>query len=221
MKHVFALCIIVAAAIAISGCICFSGQRAPQAEPTAVNATPAAVSPQTLPSVSPTVAQAVQSPHPFDMDKAQWVEYQETDGEGGSSSVRLEYSTKDVSGVSVKTVKRTVSYSGSGSSGDGYSYDPDTNTLHIRTSGSSSYSSTGMETSVDQVKADDPVLAAGDLSYSLIGQETVTVPKGTYQCDKYVSSLNGAEATYWAAAGVPVPIKIARGDEMLALSDFG
>jgi hypothetical protein len=69
--------------------------------------------------------------------------------------------------------------------------------------------------------ADDPVLAAGDLSYSMIGQESITVPKGTYQCDKYVADLNGAQVIYWAAAGVPVPIKVVRGDEVLALSDFG
>jgi hypothetical protein len=148
------------------------------------------------------------------------MEYQQTDDAGGSSDVRLEYSASSAGGASKKTVKRTVSSSSSGSGG-GYSYDPSTNTLHFGTRNSSSYSSTGTKTTVDQVVADDPVLAAGGLSYSLIGQETVTVPKGTYQCDKYVADLNGAQVTYWAAAGVPVPIKVVRGDKTLALSDFG
>lgn len=217
MKHVFTLCMIVVAAIAISGCICFSGQHAPQAT---VNATQIAVSPQPSSTITPTATQQAQPPHPFDIDKAQWMEYQQTDDAGGSSDVRLEYSASSAGGASKKTVKRTVSSSSSGSGG-GYLYDPSTHTLHFGTTNSSSYSSTGTKTTVDQVVADDPVLAAGDLSYSLIGQETITVPKGTYQCDKYVADLNGARVTYWAAAGIPVPVKVVREGETLALSDFG
>ena len=134
--------------------------------------------------------------------------------------MRLDYSDRTVNGMSMKTVKRTVSYSGSGSD-DGYSYDSGSNTLNVKISGSSSSSSTGTESSLDQMKANDPVLAAGDLSYTPEGRETVTVPEGTYECDKYEAVFNGVDYTYWASGDVPVPIKIAYENKIMELEGWG
>jgi hypothetical protein len=221
LKRLTPLCIIVAAVAAISGCICFSGAHAPQA-----NVTPLAVQQENLSSdiipspasPSPTPALKIQ---PFDPGRAQWVDYKVSDTGGGSESdVRLDYSDSTVGGMSKKTVKRTVSYSGTGSDA-GYSYDAGSNTLNVKTSSSSSSSSTGTQSSLDEVKANDPVLAAGDLSYTPAGHETITVPQGTYECDKYDAVFNGIDYTYWAADDVPVPIKIAYENKIMELKGWG
>ena len=135
--------------------------------------------------------------------------------------MRLDYSDSTVNGMNMKTVKRTVSYNSGSGSGDGYSYDPGSNTLNVKISGSSSSLSTGTESSIDQMKATDPVLASGDLVFTPEGQETVTVPKGTYECDKYAACFNGADYTYWAAGNVPVPLKIAYENKIMELEGWG
>lgn len=221
MKHLTPLCIIVLAVAAVSGCICFPGAIAPSANVTPVvgqaenlssDMTPAQASP------SPATAQKID---PFDPGRAQWVEYKESDTGGGSESdVRLDYSDSTVNGMGTKTVKRTVSYSGTGAD-SGYSYDAGSNTLNIKTMGSSSSSSMGTQSSLDQAKASDPVLASGDLSYTPEGRETITVPDGTYECDKYGTIFNGVDYTYWAAGGVPVPIKIAYENKIMELKGWG
>lgn len=222
MRHILLLCIMIAAALAISGCICLPSAHSPQAGPT--TATPLVKGAENLSSdvtpsqasPSPTPAQKIS---PFDPGRAQWVKYKVSDG-GSASDVRLEYSDRTVNGVSVKTVKRTVSYSNSGSD-DGYSYDPGSNTLNVKISGSSSSSSSGTESSPDQMKASDPVLASADLFYKLEGRETVIVPGGTYECDKYGAVFNGADYTYWASGGVPVPIKIAYENKIMEMEGWG
>jgi hypothetical protein len=221
LKHLTPLCIIIAAVAAVSGCVCFSGAHAPLAGPT--GATPLAkqaenISSEMASSPSPAAAPKI---CPFDPGQAQWVEYDESDvGGGGESDVRLDYSDMTVNGVSTRTVKRTVSYSGSGSD-NGYTYDPGSNMLNFKTSGTSSSSSMGTQSTVDQMKASDPVLASGDLSYTPEGPETVTVPEGTYECDKYGAVFNGVDYTYWAAADIPVPIKIAYENKIMELKGWG
>jgi len=224
LKRIPALCIIMVAVLIVSGCICLPGTHAPVAgqavaTPSAVpsgDASPSAIPEQASPS--PASARAI---HPFDPGRAAWVEYKESDPGGGSASdVRLDYSDRTVNGMSVRTVKRTVSYSSSGSD-DGYSYDPDSNTLNVKTMGSSSSSSTGTESSIDQMKANDPVLASADLVFTPEGTETVTVPGGTYECDKYTASFKGDDYTYWASGDVPVPIKIAYENKIMELEGWG
>ncbi|HEY3421934.1 MAG TPA: hypothetical protein VGK13_02165 [Methanocellaceae archaeon] len=221
MKHLTPLCIIIAAAAAVSGCICFPGANAPQADVTPLAGQDKNVSPDMTPSqASPSPAITLKI-RPFDTSRAQWVEYKVSDTSGGSESdVRLDYSDRTVNGMSTKTVKRTVSYSGLGSD-NGYSYDAGSNTLNVKTSGSASSSSMGTQSSLDQMKANDPVLAAGDLSYTHEGQETVIVPEGTYECDRYGAVFNGVGYTYWAATGVPVPIKIAYENKIMELKGWG
>jgi len=75
----------------------------------------------------------------------------------------------------------------------------------------------------EQIKSDDPVLSAGDIDYSQAGQDSITVPKGSFNCLKYDGSFKGADCTYWAAPGVPVPIKIytACDGSTYELSDWG
>lgn len=225
MNRILAPGIILAAVLIVSGCISLSGAHAPQAGQAVVTASavPAGDAPSSGVSeqASPSPASA-QNVHPFDPGRASWVDYKMTDlNGGGATDVRLDYSDRTVNGMSMKTVKRTVSYnSDSGSSGDDYSYDPGSNMLNVKTFGSSSSSSTGTESSLDQMKANDPVLASGDLSYSPLGQETVTVPYGTYNCDKYEASFNGAEGTFWASEAVPVPVKIVYDNKIMELTDW-
>jgi hypothetical protein len=45
-------------------------------------------------------------------------------------------------------------------------------------------------------------------SMTYIGSESVTVPAGTYTCDKY--SLE--QVTYWSTSSVPIPVKVAYSD---------
>lgn len=40
-----------------------------------------------------------------------------------------------------------------------------------------------------------------------VGQETVTVPAGTYACTKYAWSASGGSGTIWVSSGAPLPVK--------------
>jgi hypothetical protein len=55
----------------------------------------------------------------------------------------------------------------------------------------------------------NPVIGASQNTDTLkaAGTESVTVPAGTYNCNKYVSESAGNGAQVWINSGVPVPIK--------------
>ena len=48
----------------------------------------------------------------------------------------------------------------------------------------------------------------GQLTPTITGSGSVTVPEGSFDCMVYTGDFDGAGSTYWAAAGVPVPIKV-------------
>ncbi len=54
-----------------------------------------------------------------------------------------------------------------------------------------------------------------NITYAYVGKESVTVPAGTYNCDKYTSTVtsNGKEvtSTLWVSSDVLVPIKMETG----------
>lgn len=52
-----------------------------------------------------------------------------------------------------------------------------------------------------------------NMAMTFVGTESVTVPAGTFNCNKY--SLSGV--TYWSASGVPVPVKVAYSDGSLTM----
>ena len=74
---------------------------------------------------------------------------------------------------------------------------------------------------IDQMSTRDPVMASGSLSFQYVGEESVTVPEGSYDCKKYVASLGGSEYTYWAAANIPVPVKISGKNKIMELAGWG
>jgi hypothetical protein len=47
------------------------------------------------------------------------------------------------------------------------------------------------------------------------GQETVTVPAGTFVCTKYTVNDGPYAGTFWEASGVPVPVKVVLTDAMM------
>jgi hypothetical protein len=68
-------------------------------------------------------------------------------------------------------------------------------------------------TTTNAIPADQLKKDAGDANFqketTLIyqGRETVTVPAGTFDADKYTATTDNGNATYWVAQGVPVPVK--------------
>jgi hypothetical protein len=48
---------------------------------------------------------------------------------------------------------------------------------------------------------------------TFLGSESVTVPAGTFNCDKY--SAEGV--TYWATSSVPIPIKVTYGGDAVVM----
>jgi hypothetical protein len=52
-----------------------------------------------------------------------------------------------------------------------------------------------------------------NMTMTFVGTESVTVPAGTFNCNKY--SLSGV--TYWSASGVPVPVKVAYSDGSMTM----
>lgn len=62
-----------------------------------------------------------------------------------------------------------------------------------------------------QCPQQDPYSSALQLLY--VGKESVTVPAGTFNTDKYSS----VDFIYWSASGVPVPVKIAYADGNLTM----
>ena len=68
----------------------------------------------------------------------------------------------------------------------------------------------GKEMEVPCSQASQPGVTGGEapgITYNYEGKETVTVPAGTFTCDKWTATVAGATMTYWVAPGVPVPVK--------------
>jgi hypothetical protein len=157
--------------------------------------------------------------NPFDMSKASWVEYKLTGNGQPASTVRLEYGTQSSGGSTTEQVKRTITSddtSSASSSVPGKMYS-------LQFSSTKSSTSTSSIVPIEQIKSNDPVLGAGDIDYSQAGQDSISVPKGSFNCLKYDGNFKGADSTYWAAPGVPVPIKIytAYDGSTYELSDWG
>ncbi len=70
----------------------------------------------------------------------------------------------------------------------------------------------GQEMEVPCGQATQPGVTPGtgeapSITYTYKGKETVTVPAGTFTCDKWTATVAGETVTYWIAPGVPVPVK--------------
>jgi hypothetical protein len=194
--------IMLALAVALAGCTSFSG---PTETHMGEDTAPAIPLPVAEP---PSVEQAGQAlpVKPFDLSGARWAEYKlivYNDGQPSTSTVRLEYGSSSDNGIKTQSIKRTIT-SGDGPvsalrNGNLYS-------LHVYNSQNSVTSSSMAP--FDQLTNDDPVLCAGDVAGSPSGSESVTVPKGTFDCKIYSGSFKGSGCTYWGAPSVPVPVKV-------------
>jgi len=159
---------------------------------------------------------------PFDLARARWAEYRlvvYNDGQPYTSTVRLEYGSSSANGMKTQSIKRTITSDDAPSVnvfGNGRLY-----SLRVYNS-QNSMSSNAIEP-FDQLKKDDPVLSADDIAGGPSGSESVTVPKGTFDCKKYLMNFKGSDSMYWGAPGVPVPVKVytACDGATLELVDWG
>ncbi len=217
MNRKLAFYLMLALAVALAGCTFFPGA---QEKHMGEEPAPQALAPSAEAQASEQTGQALPA-RPFDPAKARWAEYRLTvydDGRPSTATVRLEYGSSSANGVKASSIKRTVT-SGEPSlsiGGNGGLYS-------LRLYNSQDSMTSGTTAPFDQLKRDDPVLCAGDIDAGPSGSESVTVPKGTYDCKKYLASFKGADSTYWGAPGVPVPVKVytARDGATLELVDWG
>ncbi len=215
-KSVFYFLLVLA--VALAGCTYLSGAPG---EHMGEDTAPLIEPPSEAPPSSEQTGQALYA-KPFDLSGARWAEYRlivYNNGQPSTSTVRLEYGSSSANGIKTRSIKRTIA-SGDAPSlkafGSGKLY-----SLHVYNS-ENSVTSSAMAP-FDRLKEDDPVLCADEVTMGPAGSESVSVPKGTFDCKKYLASFKGADSTYWGAPGVPVPVKVytACDGATLELVDWG
>ncbi len=216
-KLVFYFLLVLAVAL-VAGCAYLTGTPG---EHMGEDAAPLIEPPPEAPASAEQTGQALFT-KPFDLAGARWAEYRlivYNDGQPSTSTVRLEYGSSSANGIKTRSIKRTITAGDAPSLkafGTGKLY-----SLHVYNS-ESSITSSAMAP-FDQLEEDDPVLCAGDAAMGFAGSESISVPKGTFDCKKYLGSFKGADSTYWGAPGVPVPVKVytACDGATLELVDWG
>jgi hypothetical protein len=205
-------------AVALAGCTFFSS---PPEKHTGEDTAPVIPLPSGAPPSEEQAGQALPT-RPFDLAKARWAEYKlivYNDGQPSTSTVRLEYGSSSANGVKTQSIKRTITSDNAPSInvlGTG-------NLYNLRVYNAQNSISSNAIVPFDQLKKDDPVLSADDIANGPSGSESVVVPKGTFDCKKYLASFKGSDSTYWGAPGVPVPVKVytACDGATLELVDWG
>jgi hypothetical protein len=141
------------------------------------------------------------------MSGATWVKYEETtdnNGQPSTATVDMQYGQGMSGDTQGQLFTRTVT---SGDSSYASTVVPGiTYGLQVYSSQSSSQSSSTL--SLEQAMQDDPVMSADSITSSPTGSGSVTVPKGSFDCMIYTGEFDGAASTYWAAAGIPVPVQV-------------
>jgi len=215
-KLIFYLMLVLA--VALAGCTYFSS---PPEKHMGEETAPLIPPPSAVPPSAEQTGQALLT-KPFDLAKARWAEYKlivYNNGQPSTSTVRLEYGSSSANGIKTQSIKRTTTSDDAPSVnvfGNGRLY-----SLRVYNSQNSMTSSAMVP--FDQFKKDDPILSADDITIGPSGSDSVTVPKGTFDCKKYLVSFKGSDSTYWGAPGVPVPIKVytACDGATLELVDWG
>ncbi|HTY89981.1 MAG TPA: hypothetical protein VMC84_02285 [Methanocella sp.] len=217
MSRKYLVYLAIALATALAGCIFLPG--APAGNQAGNSVAPLIPLPAAGPSVTQVPAEQAATYSPFDLDAVSWAEYRRTANGGPVSDVRLEYSSSQPGGGKMVSIKRTQTSGGASSlstQDGGRSYS-------MRYSSSQSSTSSNMMPA-GEMMANDPVLYADGLKFSgPVSTESITVPRGTYNCEKYATSFKGSGAIYWGAAGVPIPVKIYTSYDgaTLELADWG
>jgi hypothetical protein len=203
MSRKYLVYLLIAAAVTLAGCAFIPG-LAPQEKQAGDDIAPLISLPSTGSETPGVISGQAAAVKPFDLDGARWMEYRLTNSGGpGTSTVRLEYVSSSSGNSNMVSVKRTQA------SNDGASLSTFSGgTLYSFQSSSSQSSMTSNIIPIEELKASDPILYADDIVASTYDAETVTVPKGTYDCKKYMASFKGADAMYWEDPGIPIPVKI-------------
>ena len=210
--------LLIAMAVLVAGCAMIPGMM-PKEKRTAGEAALPVPVPATAPTPpGPAAAGVVTVTKPFDLNAAQWMEYRSGTSGGPAAEVRLEYDENPLTGGRMVSLKRTQTSNNAASmstnnGGTMYSFSQSDTQSRV----------TSNMISLEKIKADDPILYADEITGDPGGSEIITVPKGDYDCQKYVTSFKGSYAEYWEASGVPVPVKIytACDGTTLELVDWG
>jgi len=141
-----------------------------------------------------------------------WMEYRTTSSYNGNqmtTDTKTERSTGDYKGTPAVHLKMTTTSSGGMTSVYDIYYDT---AMKSVLGGTMTMTVNGQTTTQDvpasQLQNQQGGNFNSDYSMTFAGIEPVTVPAGTYAAaSKYTASRNNVDMTYWAASGVPVPVK--------------
>ncbi|MCD1294571.1 hypothetical protein CUJ83_06090 [Methanocella sp. CWC-04] len=156
----------------------------------------------------------------FDFDKFKVLEYKYTMTAEGMTTVtnyRLEYSNDNYEGAPAKHTKMTMTSSeGALTVVDLYTTPGGDQTLggHMKMMMNNEvlWESDIPADDASEYTNSDPTYGVdedfeNDLFNSMAGTETVTVPAGTFTCNKYSVNVGGIQETWWIASNIPVPVK--------------
>jgi hypothetical protein len=141
-----------------------------------------------------------------------WVEYKTTATYGGkemTTDMKSERSSGDYQGTPAIHMKMTVTTS----TGTSMVYDVYYDTAMANILGGTStmtYNGHTMTTNIPASQLSTQVMENfnHESQLTFAGVEPVTVPAGTYPAaSKYTKTINETAITYWAASGIPVPVK--------------
>lgn len=218
-KYLCYFMLMLVLAVALAGCTLLS--TAPPEKHMGEDTAPLISPPSAVPPTAEQISGQALPARPFDLAKARWAEYKlivYDDGQPYTSTVRLEYGSSSANGIKTQSIKRTITSDDASINvfGTGNLY-----SLRVYNAQNSMTSNTLVP--FDQLKKDDPVLCADDITAGPSGSESVVVPKGAFDCKKYLVSFKGSDSTYWGAPGVPVPVKVytACDGTTLELVDWG
>jgi len=182
--------------------------RSPQAAMVpAVTAPGASPTQQATATPSPQATALAAKVKPFDMTGATWVKYEKTtdnNGQPSTATVDMQYGQGMSGGTQGQLFTRTVT---SGDSSYASTVVPGI-TYGLQVYSSQSSSELSSTVSLEQAMQDDPVMSADSVTGSPTGSGSITVPKGSFDCMIYTGVFDGDASTYWAAAGIPVPVQV-------------
>ncbi len=224
-------------AVAVAGCT--STTTSPSASTAATSQAGATTTPAASTAAASTPA-TTGATTLFDMGNVHWFEYNMVSNAGAqgtvTSTMRIDYDTEAYSGVSNAKHEKVQMTMGTGDTAmttatDIY-IDP---TTAGKVLGGHTKATMGSTVLYDKdIAANDPSYAGYDYSGQasaaapvLVGTEPVSVPKGTYNAQKYTVTSASGVVTYWIAAGVPVPVQMEMSDSSgnvattMSLVDFG
>jgi hypothetical protein len=197
--------LVVLTAMAVAGCTTSS----PTATTTPGGATATPKAATATPTSAPSAVQL------FNTGSFNWYEYKMSMA-GMDTTTKVAYDTASYGGVSNARHTKTTLTMGEGAQ----AMVTESDTYFNPTTGALLGGHTKVMMGGSVLSEQD--IAPGDANYEksdyaaqsttavpvLVGTESVTVPKGTYTAQKYTVTTGNSTASYWIAAGVPVPIQM-------------